>query len=149
MPKRKAELALTPTATLTPTPTLTPTATLSPTPTATPTPHTGDILLTVFRDSNEDGHYNAGDAPLPDLIVTLRDARGNARSVALTDAQGQIYFRSFDPGQYSLWLFPPAGTVSTTPLPAIVQLQANSSAQIEIGLIPAIRDHYWPLILQP
>jgi hypothetical protein len=59
----------------------------------------------VYLDLNNDGVYDAGDAPISDVAVTLTGVDNNGNSIvltAITDSTGAFSFTGLPPGTYQL-----------------------------------------------
>ena len=77
----------------------------------------------VWIDADDDGVYDAAEAPLANVTVTLVDAAGNPVTDAdgnpvgptTTDANGRYSFENLLPGQYSVIFTLPAGYAWSTP----------------------------------
>ncbi|MEZ0611789.1 SdrD B-like domain-containing protein [Fibrella sp. WM1] len=72
----------------------------------------------AFVDTNKDGIQNAGDTPLPGVVVTLYQ-NGSAVATTTTDATGLYSFTGLTPGasnSYSVGFTPPANFTTTSPL---------------------------------
>ncbi|WP_375448641.1 SdrD B-like domain-containing protein, partial [uncultured Fibrella sp.] len=72
----------------------------------------------VFNDTNRDGVQNAGDSPIPGVVVTLYQ-NGSAVATTTTNANGLYSFTGLTPGSsnsYSVGFTAPAGYSATNPL---------------------------------
>ncbi|MEZ0483144.1 SdrD B-like domain-containing protein [Fibrella aquatica] len=72
----------------------------------------------VFNDTNKDGVQNAGDTPIPGVVVTLYQ-NGSVVATTTTGATGLYSFTGLTPGtsnSYVVGFTPPAGYTATTPL---------------------------------
>nr|ARK11340.1 hypothetical protein A6C57_14000 [Fibrella sp. ES10-3-2-2] len=70
----------------------------------------------VFNDANRDGIQDAGDTPIPNVVVTLYQ-NGSAIATTTTDATGLYSFTGLTPGTsntYSVGFSAPAGFESTS-----------------------------------
>jgi uncharacterized repeat protein (TIGR01451 family) len=56
----------------------------------------------VWYDTNENGQRDAGEAPVPNVTVTLYDAAGNPVATTTTDTNGAYLFTNLVPGTYSV-----------------------------------------------
>ena len=71
----------------------------------------------VFNDTNKDGIQNAGDTPIPGVVVTLY-LNGSAVATTTTNGSGLYSFTGLTPGasnSYVVGFTPPAGYSTTTP----------------------------------
>lgn len=55
----------------------------------------------VYHDADNDGVFDQGEAPIPGVTITLRDAN-NVATTAVTDATGRYQFLNLRPGVYSI-----------------------------------------------
>ncbi|MBO0930575.1 SdrD B-like domain-containing protein, partial [Fibrella aquatilis] len=72
----------------------------------------------VFNDKNKDGVQNAGDTPIPGVLVTLY-LNGSAVATTTTNGSGLYSFTGLTPGvsnSYVVGFTPPANFSTTTPL---------------------------------
>ncbi|WP_041258294.1 T9SS C-terminal target domain-containing protein [Fibrella aestuarina] len=72
----------------------------------------------VFQDNDNNGVQNAGDTPIPGVVVTLYQ-NGNPVATTTTDASGLYSFTGLAPGtsfSYSVGFTTPMGYSATTPL---------------------------------
>jgi hypothetical protein len=80
-------------------------------------------VLTIIQGSA----LNSADAPLPDTLVRLRDARfGRVIETRLTDKSGMFVFRVVDPGTYIVELL----GRDRTPLAASEILDVNAGDEV-------------------
>ncbi len=103
-----------PTATPTATqvPTVTPTRTQTTRPTQTPTRVEGKAQVSgaAWQDTNRNGARDAGELPMPGIVVILRTQPNNQeRSRIVTAADGGYAFPELDPGGYSVSIEDPPG----------------------------------------
>ncbi|MFO0937549.1 MAG: SdrD B-like domain-containing protein [Gemmataceae bacterium] len=68
----------------------------------------------VFLDSNNNGVYDAGDAPMVGISVQLKDAGGNVVGTQTTDVNGNYLFTNLIPGTYSVSITPVNSLISST-----------------------------------
>lgn len=122
----------TPTDTATPTITPTPTETHTPTPTSTATPTTGIIQGLVWKDENGNGLHDAGEPPLPGVVVSIHYL-GIEFDARTTAANGTFVFAGLLPGEYSLRARDLPGYQWTTPNQAIVPVFANTVQEVSFG----------------
>lgn len=71
------------------------------------------IAGAVFNDANGNGAIDAGEGPLANVIITLRDASGQVIGTAVTAVTGTFTFTGLANGVYSIVETDPLGTVST------------------------------------
>lgn len=75
----------------------------------------------TFVDFNGNGVFDAGDTPLPQVLVSLLDADTDAQLPSvpptLSDVDGNYTFTDVPPGNYYLRFEPPIGYVATVPAP--------------------------------
>jgi protocatechuate 3,4-dioxygenase beta subunit len=64
---------------------------------------------TVFVDIDQDCVYDADEAPLAGVTITLVDMNGNVVATTQTNANGQYEFTGLRPGEYSIRETQPAG----------------------------------------
>ena len=77
-----------------------------------PTASLGDY---VFADNNKDGIQDAGDTPIPGVVVVLLDGTNTPIRSTTTNASGLYSFTGLTPGvPYSVSFVTPTGYVSTT-----------------------------------
>ena len=107
-------LTNTPLPTSTPTPTNTATPTNTPTPTATPTPATGAIQGLVWHDLNANRTPEAGEPPLANATLTLKNASQQVVGTYVTTETGTFAFAGLTPGYYFLVETDPPGFRSVT-----------------------------------
>jgi serine-aspartate repeat-containing protein C/D/E len=69
----------------------------------------GSIQGTIFADLDEDCTFDAGEAPLSGVTVTLLDEAGNTVAVTQTDANGRYRFIGLRPGTYTVRETQPTG----------------------------------------
>ena len=77
----------------------------------------------TWIDDNENGIQDAGESPLPGVIVTLlqangspaTDAQGNPVASVITDANGHYFIGNLLPGSYKAQFQIPSGYAFTTP----------------------------------
>ena len=75
------------------------------------------IAGTVFSDANGNGTLDAGDSPLANVTVTLRDASNQPVATAITSVAGSFVFVGLANGTYTLVQTVPAGYTGETAIP--------------------------------
>lgn len=88
---------------------------------------TAVIFGTVFADSNANGIRDAGEAGIPDVIITV-DADS-----AETGVNGYYSFTVAAPGTYGVMEVNPAGYISTTPDMVGVECLASHTYEVNFG----------------
>jgi serine-aspartate repeat-containing protein C/D/E len=78
----------------------------------TPPPGTNLITGGVFNDANGNGVLDAGEGPLANVVVSLRDAANNVVATTQTNVAGAFTFGAVPGGVYTLTETDPAGYVS-------------------------------------
>lgn len=63
----------------------------------------------VFSDQNLNDAWDAGDSPIADVVIRLRDATGVVIASTLTDAEGRYRFEGLAPGYYTVEEIQPVG----------------------------------------
>ncbi len=71
----------------------------------------GDL---VFRDDNNSGMRDAGEAGVADVLVTLLDSAGATLATTTTNGSGNYLFTNLLPGTYQVQIAAPAGFRSST-----------------------------------
>lgn len=125
----------TPTRTLTRTPSATPTAspTRTPSPTATTTPASGEIGGHTWLDQNGDGLRDAGEPPVPGVIIVLIEGE-MAIDAAVTAADGGYRFTALPPARYRVREQQPAGLrLSTTPDEVEAEVLPGATVRVDFG----------------
>jgi hypothetical protein len=123
----------TPTPTPTPTPTATPTSTPTATPSPTPTPSTGSIVPCVWNDLDGDGFPDAGEPPLPGVLIELWDSQGQLVDSCTTDDSGCCSFLNLPPGNYTVTASAVQGFFFTTLPSAQVEVVAGQVSEVFFG----------------
>jgi serine-aspartate repeat-containing protein C/D/E len=67
------------------------------------------IAGSVFVDADQDCLFDANEAPIAGVPITLLDASGNVVATAVTDANGNYEFKGLRPGQYAVRESQPGG----------------------------------------
>ncbi|PTH57789.1 SdrD B-like domain-containing protein [Staphylococcus agnetis] len=67
----------------------------------------------VWEDSNQNGIQDAGEAPIPGVVVTLRDSNGYVVKTGVTDKYGNYLFSGLNNGSYTVDFVTPDGYVPT------------------------------------
>ncbi len=67
----------------------------------------------VWLDNNKNGIQDAGEPGVPNVTVTLFDAKGNSVATQQTDANGKYLFSNLMPATYSVTFTAPAGFTIT------------------------------------
>ncbi|MEO1429041.1 MAG: SdrD B-like domain-containing protein, partial [Cyanobacteria bacterium J06633_8] len=113
----------------------------------------GSIGDTVFRDENGDGVQNftdsnnngikepneEGEAGIPGVQVTLRDAQGNEVGTTTTNENGNYTFNNLPLGDYTVESATPEGAFSPTTqttLPAQLSAENPTRNEIDFGFRP-------------
>jgi SdrD B-like protein/IPT/TIG domain-containing protein len=78
----------------------------------TPPPGTNQITGGIFNDANGNGVLEAGEGPLANVAVSLRDAANNVIATTQTTVAGTFTFGAVPAGVYSLVETDPVGYVS-------------------------------------
>jgi hypothetical protein len=95
---------------------------------STTPPTTATISGSVLQDSNGNSFIDLSDAPLPGVVVQLRDLSGNVLAQFLTDANGAYAFTGLTPGTYRVVHIIPANfvAVGASPGPGGSVISANA-----------------------
>jgi uncharacterized repeat protein (TIGR01451 family) len=98
----------------------------------------GRVEGLAFNDINGNQDLDAGEAGLPNVVVTLQPmgnqpAAAGALISATTDANGNYAMANVPAGGYMLNAQAPAGFVNTTPLPQNVAVSPNASTAVDLG----------------
>lgn len=98
----------------------------------------GGVVGVVWQDTDLGGDQDAGEAVLPGVQVTLRDAVSNAVvATAYTNITGQYSFPSVPAGNYTVDVVSPQGYFVTTGNdPAGVSVSAGGTASANFGVAP-------------
>ncbi|NJH96703.1 SdrD B-like domain-containing protein, partial [Staphylococcus agnetis] len=67
----------------------------------------------VWEDTNQNGIQDAGEAPIPGVVVTLRDSNGYVVKTGVTDKYGNYLFSGLNNGSYIVDFVTPDGYVPT------------------------------------
>lgn len=74
----------------------------------------------VWIDTNDNGKFDTGEAPVPNVPVQILDGGNNVIASTTTDSNGAYNFTNLSPGTYFISIAPPAGATpsssSTPPL---------------------------------
>jgi len=104
----------------------------------------GDLVVYKFHDLDEDGVHDEGEPMLKDWEFTLTQSTPppivDASAIALigsglTDAHGELFFSSLDPGTYTVTEVLQEGWANTTPLTQGVTVVDGQTAQLWFGNI--------------
>jgi uncharacterized repeat protein (TIGR01451 family) len=85
----------------------------------------------VFEDTNGNGLWDAGEPPIPDVLITL-----NGTDTTTTDQDGQYLFIVAEPGIYTIVETDPDSYFSTTPNEIHVTVELGSSYRADFGDAP-------------
>ncbi|MCA9157434.1 MAG: carboxypeptidase regulatory-like domain-containing protein, partial [Planctomycetales bacterium] len=69
----------------------------------------GSIAGQVYVDADQDCEYDAGEAPIAGVTITLLDDSGRVVGATQTDAAGRYQFNGLAPGRYTVRESQPAG----------------------------------------
>jgi hypothetical protein len=142
-PTSTATPTMTPTKTPTetPLPTDTPTATALPSATPTPTWATAEVRGLVFRDLNRNTIRDAGEPPLPGILIRLVSqdpdrAKAGLQTtwISVTDAQGRYALQDVIPDLYRLSVIYPAEYKLVGVNHISLLLSPGKSQEIDFGL---------------
>jgi SdrD B-like domain len=100
----------------------------------------GSVSGIVFFDSNRGGTRDSGESPVgTGVTVTLiNSATGAVIATTVTDALGAYVFNNVPPGNYTVSITPPAGTVATTPITRSVTVSNGATAvAADVGVATA------------
>ncbi|WP_245169315.1 SdrD B-like domain-containing protein, partial [Staphylococcus hyicus] len=67
----------------------------------------------VWNDANQNGIQDAGEDPLEDVVVTLRNSNGDVVKTGVTDKYGNYLFTGLPNGTYTIEFVPPEGYLPT------------------------------------
>lgn len=89
----------------------------------------------VFRDFNRDGTQQAGDTPIANVTITLRDAGNNVVATTTTAADGSYLFAGVAAGNYSVIETQPLGygSAATSPDSVAVVVPVNGAATADFA----------------
>jgi uncharacterized repeat protein (TIGR01451 family) len=98
----------------------------------------GGVSGVTFNDVNANRVRDAGEAALPNVVVTLapsevQPAMLHAVVSTTSDANGNYAFADVPEGGYALNAVTPAGFVNTTVLPQNVVVQVNVNDTVDVG----------------
>ncbi len=88
----------------------------------------------TYVDSNASTTYDAGEAPLPGLTVTLHNTGGLVDTTS-SDSSGVYTFTAVLPGTYTVTVTSPNGYVPTGPTSVVVLVATSSVLDINFGFI--------------
>ncbi len=98
-----------------------------------------DVSGTAFGDGNRDGRRQPGEAGLPGITVTLRDADGVVVATTTTGPRGDFHFgvaEGLRTGRYTVEGTLPAGSTATSPAVRTVTITGgDQSAVADFGSI--------------
>jgi len=83
-------------------------------PTVPPPPVLLAIGDLVFKDTNNSGMFDPGEAPIAGVTVRLLSGDNRILATTTTDANGLYRFSDLQPGVYAVAIIPPAGLRSST-----------------------------------
>ena len=91
------------------------------------------IFGLVWEDANENGVPDEGERPLPDVAITLYDARGRELAVVATGEDGRYLFADLEPGLYIVVEQDPQGVESVTPNTVTVSARADGLVEVNFA----------------
>ncbi|PTH13295.1 hypothetical protein BU591_11075 [Staphylococcus agnetis] len=85
----------------------------------------------VWEDANQNGVQDAGETPIPNVVVTLKDSQGTILDTAVTDEYGNYLFSGLPNGDYTVEFVTPDGYT-----PTVVNAGGNDATDSDGGTVP-------------
>jgi protocatechuate 3,4-dioxygenase beta subunit len=87
----------------------------------------------VFNDMNGNGIQDAGENPITNVLITLKDGSNTVIGETITDAAGTYLFTGISAGSYTVSETDPPGYFSTTSNTALVNLSDGGTGTANFG----------------